>query len=62
MIILKVRSGQNHDNKIAPQAQANFNPTAAIIMDLLSSLNNTFSACQRIIFSQHELFLLYLYE
>ena len=42
MIILKVRSGQNHDNKIAPQAQANFNPTAAIIMDLLPSLNNTF--------------------
>ena len=33
MIILKVRSGQNHDNKIAPQA--NFNPTAANIMDLL---------------------------
>ena len=33
MIILKVRSGQNHDNKNTPQA--NFNPTAANIMDLL---------------------------
>ena len=33
IIILKVGSGQNHDNKIAPQA--NFNPTAANIMDLL---------------------------
>ena len=30
---MKVRSGQNHDNKIAPQV--NFNPTAANIMDML---------------------------
>ena len=30
---MKDRSGQNHDNKIAPQA--NFNPTAANIMDML---------------------------
>ena len=29
----KARSGQNHDNKIAPQV--NFNPTAANIMDML---------------------------
>ena len=29
---MEARSGQNHDNKIAPQA--NFNPTAANIMDL----------------------------
>ena len=33
MIILEIRSGQNHDNKIAPQA--NFNPTAANVMHLL---------------------------
>ena len=30
---MKARSGQNHDNKIAPQV--NFNPTAANIMDML---------------------------
>ena len=30
---MKSRSGQNHDNKIAPQV--NFNPTAANIMDML---------------------------
>ena len=30
---MKARSGQNHDNKIAPQV--NFNPTAANIMDIL---------------------------
>ena len=29
---MEARSGQNHDNKIAPQA--NFHPTAANIMDL----------------------------
>ena len=29
---MKARSGQNHDNKIAPQV--NFNPTAANIMDM----------------------------
>ena len=31
---MKARSGQNHDNKIAPQV--NFNPTAANITDMLS--------------------------
>ena len=30
---MKARSGQNHDNKIAPQVD--FNPTAANIMDML---------------------------
>ena len=30
---MKARSGQNHDNKIAPQVS--FNPTAANIMDML---------------------------
>ena len=30
---MKVRSGQNHDNKIAPQVD--FNPTAANSMDML---------------------------
>ena len=30
---MEARSGQNHDNKIAPQV--NFNPTAANIMDML---------------------------
>ena len=30
---MNVRSGQNHDNKIAPQV--NFNPIAANIMDML---------------------------
>ena len=30
---MKTHSGQNHDNKIAPQVS--FNPTAANIMDLL---------------------------
>ena len=30
---MKARSGQNHDNKIAPQVS--FNPTAANIMDIL---------------------------
>ena len=30
---MKASSGQNHDNKIAPQV--NFNPTAANIMDML---------------------------
>ena len=30
---MKARSGQNHDNKIAPQV--NFKPTAANIMDIL---------------------------
>ena len=30
---MKARSGQNHDNKIAPRV--NFNPTAANIMDIL---------------------------
>ena len=29
---MKARSGQNHDNKIAPQVS--FNPTAANIMDM----------------------------
>ena len=42
---MEVCSGQNHDNKIAPQV--NLNPTAANIMDLLcifviTKLNNTF--------------------
>ena len=49
---MKPRSGQNHDNKIAPQV--NFNPTAANIMDILlflSSLNNTFFSVLVIIFS-----------
>ena len=32
-VYMKARSGQNHDNKIAPQV--NFNPTAANIMDML---------------------------
>ena len=31
--LMKARSGQNHDNKIAPQVS--FNPTAANIMDML---------------------------
>ena len=30
---MKARSGQNYDNKIAPQV--NFNPTAANIKDML---------------------------
>ena len=30
---MKARSGQNHDYTIAPQV--NFNPTAAIIMDIM---------------------------
>ena len=30
---MKAHSGQNHDDEIAPQA--NFNPTAANIMDML---------------------------
>ena len=30
---MKARSGQNHNNKIAPQVS--FNPTAANIMDML---------------------------
>ena len=30
---MEARSGQNHDNKIAPQV--NFNTTAANIMDML---------------------------
>ena len=49
---MKARSGQNHDNKIAPQV--NFNPTAANIMDILfflSSLNNTFFSVLVIIFN-----------
>ena len=33
VLSMKARSGQNHDNKIAPQV--NFNPTAANIMDML---------------------------
>ena len=32
-LIMKARSGQNHDNKIA--SQVDFNPTAANIMDML---------------------------
>ena len=31
--VMEARSGQNHDNKIAPQV--NFNTTAANIMDML---------------------------
>ena len=30
---MNARSGQNHDNKVAPQV--NFNPTKANIMDML---------------------------
>ena len=54
---MKPRSGQNHDNKIAPQV--NFNPTAANIMDILlflSSLNNTFFSVLVIIFSNKSYF------
>ena len=49
---MEARSGQNHDNKIAPHV--NFNTTAANIMDMLcilSSLNNTFFSVLIIIFS-----------
>ena len=58
---MEVCSGQNHDNKIAPQV--NLNPTAANIMDLLcifviTKLNNTFFSVLVIIFVQHVLFLL----
>ena len=45
--IIKARSGQNHDNKIAPKVD--FNPTAANIMDMLCIFAITkqilFSAC-----------------
>ena len=49
---MEAHSGQNHDNKIA--LQANFNATAANIMDMLcilSSLNNTFFSMLVIIVS-----------
>ena len=57
VLSMKARSGQNHDNKIAPQV--NFNPTAANIMDILlflSSLNNTFFSVLVIIFSNKSYF------
>ena len=51
---MKARSGQNHDNKIAPQV--NFNPTAANTVlrtccIFLSLINNTFFSVLVIIFS-----------
>ena len=52
-------SGQNHDNKMA--VQANFNPTVANIMDLLHVfVINKQYVFQRVsnYFYQHELFLL----
>ena len=33
VLSMNARSGQNHDNKVAPQV--NFNPTKANIMDML---------------------------
>ena len=39
VLTMKACSGQNHDNKIAPQV--NFNPTAANIMDMLCILVTT---------------------
>ena len=55
---MKARSGQNHDNKIAPQV--NFNPTAANIMDMLCIFVITkqyFFQCVSNYFQQQELFL-----
>ena len=55
---MKARSGQNHDNKIAPQV--NFNPTAANIMDMLLVLVITkqyFFHRVSNYFQQQELFL-----
>ena len=54
---MEARSGQNHDNKIAPQV--NFNPTTANIMDLLHillSINKTFFSVLVIIFSNMSYF------
>ena len=42
---MEARSGQNHDNKIAPQV--NFKPTAANIMDLGPVVQKVDSAIQR---------------
>ena len=61
---MEARSGQNHDNKIAPQV--NFNSTVTNIMDLLCIFVITKQYLfQRLSnhFQQHELFLvLILYE
>ena len=56
---MKARSGQNHDNKIAPQV--NFNPTAANTVlrtccIFLSLINNTFFSVLVIIFSNMSYF------
>ena len=57
---MKALSGQNHDNKIAPQV--NFNPTNLLQQILqtccvfLSSLNNTFFSVLVIIFSNKSYF------
>ena len=59
VLSMKARSGQNHDNKIAPQV--NFNPTAANTLIwtcciFLSSINNTFFSVLVIIFSNMSYF------
>ena len=54
---MEARSGQNHDNKIAPQVK--FNLTASNIMELLhilSSINNAFFSVLVIIFSNMSYF------
>jgi len=54
---MEARSGQNHDNKIAPQV--NFNLTASNIMDLLHifvTINNAFFSVLVIIFSNMSYF------
>ena len=58
---MEVCSGQNHDNKIAPQV--NLNPTAANIMDLLcifviTKLNNTFFSVLVIILATWIIFVI----
>ena len=44
---MEARSGQNHDNKIAPQV--NFNTTAANIMDMLCIFVVTYKICQELV-------------
>ena len=60
---MKPRSGQNHDNKIAPQV--NFNPTGTNIMDILCIFvipEQYFFQRVSNYFQQQELFLFYLQE